>query len=158
MFAILEKKRLDIHDQTGFAVRIKLVIIVYCVAVIVCVTHSDRAVFGNSDIVISVSDIKYLDASVRLYRPAKRSVLFRCGYYAGDVGHEVVIVKAILQYFNSLIAHIGEVSYNCDLNTALVEQSNIFRLASYGEQSARLEPVVYRAVRKGEGYKVVFAL
>ena len=76
---------------------IKLSVIGDNVSVVIRVTNPDSAVRVDLNVVIAVSDIELLKASVGLNGPVECSVFFGYGKDPQNVGHEIIIVKTVVQ-------------------------------------------------------------
>lgn len=74
---------------------IESVEVLYDIAVVVRVADSDASVIVNSDIGVTVSDIKFLDTSVGINTPMQGSVFFRDRDDASDMGNEIEVVQTV---------------------------------------------------------------
>ena len=75
---------------------IELAVVGDDVAVVVGVTDSDSSVLIYLYVVVAVSYVKFLEASLGLDRPMEGAVLFRNGNDPYYMRNEIVIVKAVL--------------------------------------------------------------
>ena len=85
---------------------VKLAVVGNNIAVIVRITHAYTAVIVNSNIMVAVSYIKFLNTAICFYTPMKGAVFFGDGKYCCYVGDKVVIVKALLNYIKRFVVKV----------------------------------------------------